>query len=372
MTRRLLTLLGIAVICVVLFHSTVYGFNSLFFWTNRYADVSVPNFDQYGTPTYYSLLFIRRAVAFGVGVFLFVSGYFVAFATGRKNETIEWKVIWTRILYLLIPYFIWSTVIFTGKALAYGQILSPMEYVRRFLLGQATTAYYYVPLICQLYVVSRFMVPLAKKHWKLFLVTTAVIQFAVQALRYFSLLDISNPTIDTLIRLTPIWFFPIRIFWFALGLVIGFHFKQFKEFLMRTRWVFLVATILLLIASLVEFETLLHLTNMDWRRVASFSPISSTLYGISFIFTFLAFDKLSRPLPAELSDIGTKSYGVYLLTDQVLDLTGTLMYRFTPWVLGNQLLYQIVMVAAGLGIPLLLMNRISKSPARRMYRYLFG
>jgi hypothetical protein len=48
------------------------------------------------------------------------------------------------------------------------------------------------------------------------------------------------------------------------------------------------------------------------------------------------------------------------------------MYRLTPKILGYQLVYLAVLVLVGLGIPLLLMEAVRRSPARHRYRILFG
>jgi hypothetical protein len=46
MTRRLLYLSGLAIVGVILYHAVGWGFVGMFWWTDRYAPVTVPNFDQ--------------------------------------------------------------------------------------------------------------------------------------------------------------------------------------------------------------------------------------------------------------------------------------------------------------------------------------
>jgi hypothetical protein len=46
MIKRMLYLNGLAVLTVILYHSSAWGFIGMFFWTDRYRPVSVPNFDQ--------------------------------------------------------------------------------------------------------------------------------------------------------------------------------------------------------------------------------------------------------------------------------------------------------------------------------------
>ena len=57
MIRRLLYLNGIAILCVILFHTTNWGLTAMFAWTPRYLPVSEPVFDQTGSPAYYWIRF---------------------------------------------------------------------------------------------------------------------------------------------------------------------------------------------------------------------------------------------------------------------------------------------------------------------------
>jgi peptidoglycan/LPS O-acetylase OafA/YrhL len=93
---------------------------------------------------------------------------------------------------------------------------------------------------------------------------------------------------------------------------------------------------------------------------------------VAFILLFLAFDQISLPFTRAIDWIGTRSYGIYLLHPKVTELAARVIYHIAPWLLAHQVLYQPVLVASGLGIPLLFMTGVAKSPARKFYRYLFG
>jgi peptidoglycan/LPS O-acetylase OafA/YrhL len=73
-----------------------------------------------------------------------------------------------------------------------------------------------------------------------------------------------------------------------------------------------------------------------------------------------------------ISQIGTKSFGVYLVHSLALIYTSKVIYHLVPALLGAQWLLQPILFAAGLGIPLLLMEITARTPARRFYSYLFG
>jgi surface polysaccharide O-acyltransferase-like enzyme len=117
MVKRLLILNGVAIVAAVLYHTTGWGFTALFWWTDRYLPVPVPNFEQLGGTVYYVLRFLEQLVIFAIPAFLFVSGYFVAVAAGRTQKTVNWKLIRSRIINLAIPFVLWSVLILAAKIL---------------------------------------------------------------------------------------------------------------------------------------------------------------------------------------------------------------------------------------------------------------
>ena len=48
------------------------------------------------------------------------------------------------------------------------------------------------------------------------------------------------------------------------------------------------------------------------------------------------------------------------------------MQQVAPWILAFQILFVLLLVLIGVGVPLLLMTAVARSPARRFYRHLFG
>lgn len=387
MTKRLLLLLGFAVLAVVFNHATVYGFSALFErsdpeFVRLGAQAYVPDYNERGSLTYYALLFIKQLIAFGVPVFLFVSGYFVAFAAGRKEPKLKWDVVKTRILALVIPYTLWTIIIFVMQAVVYrrtlffqggefvGYLPGIWAYVQALIFGEVTTAYYYVPLLVQYYLLSPFLVPLAKNRWKELLIIASIIQLFVDGLRYFQYLDLPLPGLEVMLQMTPLWFFPRRIFWFTLGIVFGFHFQDFKPYLVKLKTVFPIAAVIFLGFSIFEFDAIVTASGEGW--IGSFPTFSNIFYSLCVIFGFLLHEKLKLPYEAQLSDLGTKSFGVYLLNDQALELTGRILFSSAHFILSYQILYLPIMVIAGLGIPLLLMYIVNKSPARPYYKYIFG
>ncbi|MBK8901267.1 MAG: hypothetical protein IPM53_08795 [Anaerolineaceae bacterium] len=72
-------------------------------------------------------------------MFLMVSGYFIAFAAGRKDARIQWPILKARVVGLIIPYLLWSVIIFAGQALVYTRIYPAVwDYISRLSVGGAT------------------------------------------------------------------------------------------------------------------------------------------------------------------------------------------------------------------------------------------
>ena len=60
MIRRLLLLNGLAAISAVIYHATGWGFTAMFWWTDQYLPISVPDFSQLGSVSYYALRLVEQ------------------------------------------------------------------------------------------------------------------------------------------------------------------------------------------------------------------------------------------------------------------------------------------------------------------------
>jgi surface polysaccharide O-acyltransferase-like enzyme len=370
MIRRLLQLNGLAILGVILFHAAGWGFVAMFAWQARYAASVTPDFDPTGSAAYFALRLMEQLAVFAIPAFLFVSGYFVAFATRRDQRTVGWNVIGARIKGLAIPYLIWSVALFTLAALQ-GQVFTPTQYLIGLLTGQANPAYYYVPLLIQFYLLAPLLVPLARRRWRLLLLATALIQLTVQVLYFPTLYNVAAPAaLEPFVDVLPKWLFPVRIFWFTLGMVAGFHLAELKALLARIKWPALIAAILLIPLGVIEWETILRLSHQP--LLAHRETLLDTVYSLAVLLAFLAFDKTPLPRARQLESLGAKSFGIYLVHSPAMEFAARGLYHLAPWVLAQQFLFQPLIIVAGLSAPLLLMALVDRSPARKFYKALFG
>lgn len=369
MVRRLLSLNGLATLGVVLYHATGWGFTAMFWWTNHYQAVDVPNFDQMGGAGYYFLRVIEQLVIFSIPTFLFVSGYFIAVAAGRTQKTISWQVVKSRILNLVIPFILWSVVILVAK-IVQGEVYTVVEFVATILTGRTADPFYFVPTLVLLYLISPFLVPLARNHWKSLLAVSLLVQSSIVLWRTLQLLPIDLSAIKPFMFLT--WsFLPFGfVFWFSSGIVVGFHLGTLKSFFVRYRWVALGSLVIFFIAGLIEWESILRMSGQEW--IGPRETLIDNAYAMAVLAAFIGFEQARLPLAGLLSQLGTRSFGVYLVHSPVLEYSARLIYHLVPWLLASQILLQPVLFLLGLGIPLLLMSAVNRSPARKYYGYIFG
>jgi peptidoglycan/LPS O-acetylase OafA/YrhL len=354
MAARLLLLNGLAACAVAINHAASYGLLAMFQWTDRYLPVTVPNYSQIGTPAYYFLLYIRMLISFGVPAFLFISGFFIAFMARGSRTQVGWQMVMPRVKILIVPFLIWTLIrymLLTRIPTTIDEILDP---------------YYFIPVLAQFYLLSPILVPLARNRWKLLLAVCGLIYIGLITMGYLRILGVNIPSLGI-----PRWIFLTQPFWFPFGVVAGLHMQTFRQALAPLKWKLLTALTILAILPLIEHQTVAYLLDRDWLG-PHFGGFLRILYHFVVILCFLAFDKIELPFSKAISNLAPKSLGIYLGNIPFVYVTSVLMYFNTPWILGNQLLYQIILIMAGLGGPVLLMTMLMKSPARPAYRYVFG
>jgi peptidoglycan/LPS O-acetylase OafA/YrhL len=370
MVKRLLLLNGLAVLGAVVHHAVSWDLTAMFFWTDRYLPVSVPNFDQIWGLRYIILRLLDQLAVPGVFAFLVVSGYFIAVAAGNRQRTLGWRLVFQRLKTLAIPYLIWSFVLVAFNLLQ-GQTYSPSQVASLFLTGGAAAPYYYVPLLLQLYLLSPFLVPLAREHWKWLLGITAFIQLPVTLAHYVAILKLEPGVWQPGLNVLRDWHLLGYAFWFVLGMVIGFHLEAFKGFLQRARVLLVAGLALTFVASILEWELLRQAYGKEWLALQV--TLSAKLFVLFILLCFFAFDRLKFPYANRLAQLGAKSFGVYLIHSLFLELAARGIYHVAPWLLAYQLPFLGLLVAVGVVIPLVMMWVVDRTPAlRRFYGYLYG
>ena len=369
MARRLLFLNGLATFGLVLNHAASWVFIGMFWWTHRYRDVAVPNFDQLGSAEYYFLRVVEQLVAFTVPSFLFVSAFFMAFVAGREPLVARWANAEKRLRTLLVPYLLWSTLLLLERY-SMGQRYAPAGYLRIYLTGRAAEPYYYIPLLCQYLLLAPLLIECAKRNWKVLLAVTALVQLTAQGLRYPMYLGAASPALQAVVAATPGWFFPGKVFWFASGLVVGLHLETFQRCALRYRWHCAAVGALLLPLGVLEWEILRGGGPTEW--IAYYDTALDSLYAAMIIVVVIAFGARWSAFTERVEEVGRRSYGVYLVHSLVLVYGARGVYAILPRMLEHGVLFFVFLVVTGLGVPLVAMNVLRNSRLRGAYRYVFG
>jgi hypothetical protein len=384
LAKRLLVLNGLAILGAVLYHASMWGFMSMsriaqdlgrgmqtFQGVGSFMSMSrtAQNLDQIGALTYYSLRVAEQAIIFAIPAFLFISGYFISFALGRIEANKQWRVIFTRIKNLAIPFLIGSVLILVLDMLL-GNPYSVRDFLLTIITGKARIPYYYIPLLVQYLILSPILVSLARKRYKLLLILTILVQLVTVSLRYVTFLKLDIPVLQPILFITRQNLFPSRIFFFSFGIVIGLHFSQFKQKLIRVRWGLLVSLIVFFVFGIVEWEALQRYSGEI--SIGQTETIIDSFYALAFILCFLAFERFVPPFSKQLEILGVMSYGIYLTHWSAEEYTSKVLTHLSPGLVGFQVLVQPILIVCGLGLPIILMTVVNRSPIRQYYRYFFG
>jgi peptidoglycan/LPS O-acetylase OafA/YrhL len=177
--------------------------------------------------------------------------------------------------------------------------------------------------------------------------------------------------VDTLISLLPGSIFVRWLYFFVLGILLGFYLKDFKDGILQRRWWLLAGTLLFATLSIVEAEWVARMTDLDWWPNSFTLP--SILYAIALVLCFLAFGNPKMTWASkQVIELGKVSYGIYLLHTTVLEIGARVLQKYLPNLLASPLIFLAGIVVLAVGLPVLLMKVVAKSPIRKSYSYLFG
>jgi len=367
MSKKLLFLNGISILAVICNHAAIYGGIMISWLTGEPFTAS--NCVGGWAWTYWGLTAIEKLAVFSVPAFLFVSGFFASYSVRGGLSGQSWKIVRVRLVNLLIPYTIWSIVVFVLDALVLGEVLTPARYLLRLASGRASQGYYFVPLLCQFYVLAPVIVSLAKTRGRLMLSVSGFLQLLLIGVTYWLG---SSPGFEgsVLCRVVGLpWFFRWGFF-FVLGVVFATNTGRLQN-LARLRWALLAGVVVLAPLATIESELLYASTGDGLWRVTPLTLFSS-LYALAFILCYLTFNPAQGWVSRAFVWLSKRVYGIYLLQWAVLTHAARCIALTIPGVIPYQVLVQPVLIAVGLGVPLAAMGLVAGTPARRYYRWLFG
>lgn len=296
---------------------------------------------------------------YAVPLFLFVSGAFMAYAAKGTPPTISWAVVQNALKRQLLPYFIWSVILYVEVFFHYGEAHSLTEYIKKLIIG---SPFDFVPLLFFFYLVSPFMTRAAVGRRGLLLVLViGVGQLVIMNIEAPGILGFRFPGWAP--NNVPVLGRTLAQFavYFPLGLVYGLNMKRVNAHLQRWKRPLLILTLALFALHMAHAYGFVRLPLVQY--VAAFVA----LFYTPFI------ERQRIPQVRRIETVSKHSYGLYLTHFVLIDLLLFAITRFAPVLLSWQLPLMWALFVLGLLLPIWLMERVAKvKQMQGVYRAVFG
>ncbi len=321
---------------------------------------------------------ILELCRFAVPLFVFLAGYHQA----RSPRT--WGAIWNPSRLVPRPWFFgagdaWGASWHKGAG-GWGV----WEFLRLLVSGQAQLGYFFVILVVQYFVLSRWLVPAVQRAPALAIAGAILVQLLVHGVDYagllfrLRLLDSGGPV--PLLSPFPEFLFPRFIVSFTLGIWASLHTDRFKQ---------ITGKFFLLLSALAVFAVLLLLgetgilfsRGYDALRMSACAAgmiawgewkISTALWTIAAVFFITAAVRRWLPLKKVFEACGKNSYEILLLHGMTLRLFMLTGYKFLTGVHWYGIPAFLLLWVAGVGVPMLVVWFVRRWAPRWVGQLLLG
>ncbi len=301
-----------------------------------------------------------------VPLFFFLTGYYTLM-TPRT-----WAAIWSNCKKLVIPMTTWAFLgwLYSWRDGTGGWDIP--EFLERFFSGRVQNGYFFIILIVQYYLLSRWLVPAMERRPALILGLSAAIQLAVHCYDYvylLSYLELSVPIgFPFLSSPFPEYLFPRFVFSFALGIYMSRSGDRFKRIIgPGFRLVVVVSAIAALLTvyerGLIFFRARAVMGFSEFEATATSWvewKISTAVWTIAAIFLVFGFFQRRIPVKSILEKLGKYSFQIFILHGVVLDAVNAVLYRFPDRAMINGVLGCLILFAAGIVMPVVLTKLIRR------------
>jgi len=320
---------------------------------------------------------VLELCACAVPIFLFLSGFYTIAAPQ------SWKAIWSSCRKLLLPMITWSLL---AWAISWrkGAGWSIMKFLGLLLSGKTQTGYFFIVLIIQFYILSRWLVPAMKKHASRILFFAILLQLATHLYDYVYLLAQLGiiPQIWLIAKIGPFpeFLFPRFMVAFTLGVWASQANQPFRNIIQDQFPVVLFATTLA--AAILVFErgllfrhafVVLERSEFEATAISWVGwKLGTALWTISAIFLVLGWFQKRIPIRSLLDKLGKYSFQIFLLHGMILDFVRSLVYKYLHAMKFYGLTGCLVLLTAGIAGPIILTAIIQKWMPARLRAFMLG
>lgn len=348
MDRQFVALRGLAILIVVIHHSIDMG-------TLGPQGLGYPPLEGWER---HVLLVLHRLGVLAVPTFLFISGYFAAYAARGHSRKLPWKLVGATLKRVLPPYVFWSIVFYLLIYFQRGESYAFLGYLKNLIVGYP---FHFIPILVLNYLLAPVVARGSRRYSHVLVVAIAAYQMFLINVRQPGMLGFAFP--DWARFLVPPVFGYTLAQWgiyFPLGMIYSLNSRRMLPWLHRFRWPLLLVAVACFLVLIPPLSSVLR-----WRWAEYVCPLMFLLLSPSI-------KRDSIPLVRRLEEINRKSYGLYLTHLMVLHLAFSLVQALVPWLLNHQVVLHPFLFLLALGVPLLLMSAVARSPARAVYHALFG
>ncbi|MCI1030806.1 acyltransferase [Raoultella terrigena] len=330
---------GIAIISVILIHSTGYASN-----------FTLDNFNLN------TALYLRQFINFPVAMFLFISGYFSAHT--ENSNFIE--SISKRLRRILPPYITWSILYLVLYHIVFNRDIGLKKILSGLLLGNAIPIGYFVVLLIQFIFLSHLysLIKNPKTHLSLIFTTTVIGFIYTYSTRFF--------IPDGILTTFPFSAIPFFV-WYPF-FHVGYYISRYKvniKIRMKT---------LLILMTLCIFMSIIEASYISPRLGYDFASSQTKLTSIltSFILCLLVVKTINFNMRSRLLEwLGKKSFGIYLIhiyivTKTIAILQKTYIYQEAP------LIAFLITTSIALFISLLIIQSIQIVFGKKIASFIVG
>jgi peptidoglycan/LPS O-acetylase OafA/YrhL len=346
--RQFAALRGLAILLVVLNHSIHLGS----WYSQELGYAKATGFE------YYILLILEQLGVFAVPIFLFVSGSFFVYAAKGKELKNAYKIVKTNLGHIVFPYILWSIVFYILIYVWLGQSYSPFEYIKHLIVGYP---FNFVPLLIFFYLLAPVLVAGGQRLSWVLLAVVGLYQIILLNLTYPGILGFEFPAWMHILEM-PVLRTTIATWgiYFPLGVIYSLNANRLMPVLFKFRWVFLFGAVALFVSNIYRYSS------------AQLPPIEGYLCPVFLSLLLPSIKRDQIPQVRRLELVGKRSYGLYLMHFNFINMVLFGLSIAFPPLLGYRALLLPMLFILGLSVPLALMNGLARFSARGTYRYVFG